>query len=158
MSGVGHKYTQSLYNVMESHFISSDFITMNCIRSLTDSVILALGREWLEIFINFPTHITLLLGLNVPYYLFYCFLCKLRRIELSKDQNHGKAWGRMVWRGRVKPGTQRITCELKEQWKLVKTPSYLDFKGTPECVEKEIAKAFVEQEELVALENKKESA
>jgi hypothetical protein len=64
----------------------------------------------------------------------------------------------MVWRGRVKPGTQRITCELKEQWKLVKTPSYLDFKGTPECVEKEIAKAFVEQEELVALENKKESA
>ena len=52
------------------------------------------------------------------------------RIKLSKDQNHGKAFGRLVWRGRMKTKDERIGAPLKPQWKLLGTPDYKKFKLT----------------------------
>lgn len=49
----------------------------------------------------------------------------------QKDQTHGKAWGRLVWRGRPKLKDERIGAPLKKQWSLVSLPDH-KFKGTPE--------------------------
>jgi hypothetical protein len=55
------------------------------------------------------------------------------RVKLSaKDQTHGKAWGRLFWRGRPKPVDQKIGGTLKNQWFLVQLPDYQKFRGTPE--------------------------
>lgn len=59
----------------------------------------------------------------------------MRRVDLSTDQNHGKAWGRLVWRGVVKDKDERIPGPLKKQWSLVETPQYKKFKGTEQCVQ-----------------------
>jgi small subunit ribosomal protein S34 len=51
------------------------------------------------------------------------------RVQLSKDQMHGKAWGRMVWRGRLKGDEERIGSPLKKEWALINIPDYSSFKG-----------------------------
>ena len=51
---------------------------------------------------------------------------------MSKDQNHGKAWGRLVWRGRPKAKIESIGCTLKKEWSLVETPNYKTFTGSDE--------------------------
>jgi small subunit ribosomal protein S34 len=51
------------------------------------------------------------------------------RVQLSKDQLHGKAWGRMVWRGRLKDEEERIGSPLKKEWSLVNVPDYTHFRG-----------------------------
>ncbi len=58
---------------------------------------------------------------------------------MSKDQNHGKAWGRLVFNGKVRPKDERIGAHHKKVWKLAAVPNYSDFKGTFECISKEIA-------------------
>jgi len=57
-------------------------------------------------------------------------------VKLSKDQNHGKVYGRLVWRGKAKPNDTRITTALKPQWSLLGVPDYFSFKGRPAEVEK----------------------
>lgn len=67
------------------------------------------------------------------------------RVKLSvKDQTHGKAWGRLVWKGRPKEKDERIGAPLKRQWSLVKLPDYSKFKGTPEDLQKIIEESRVE--------------
>ncbi|KAH9963121.1 hypothetical protein BC827DRAFT_1193509 [Russula dissimulans] len=40
------------------------------------------------------------------------------RTSLKKSSNHGKAWGRLVWRGKeVSPREERIRGGLKYSWK-----------------------------------------
>ena len=46
-----------------------------------------------------------------------------------------KAWGRLVWRGVVKPHDERIPSPLKKQWSLVEVPEYKKFKGTEQCLQ-----------------------
>lgn len=53
----------------------------------------------------------------------------ITRVLLSKDQNHGKAWGRLVWNGRAKPRVQKIGPANKKQWTMVSFPDYHSFKG-----------------------------
>ena len=48
----------------------------------------------------------------------------ITRVKLSKDQNHGKAFGRLVWNGRPKDREQRINTALKKQWSLLEVPRY----------------------------------
>ena len=49
---------------------------------------------------------------------------QITRVELSKDQNHGKVFGRMVWRGRPKEIEERLGSTLKKEWRLVSLPDY----------------------------------
>ena len=63
------------------------------------------------------------------------------RVELSRDQDHGKAWGRLVWRGRPKPKDDRIHSARKRQWSLVETPDYRSFDGSKSDVKKIIDNA-----------------
>ena len=49
------------------------------------------------------------------------FIC---RVNLSTDQEHGKAYGRLVWRGRPRSYDQRIFSASKAQWKLLDLPDY----------------------------------
>mmetsp|Transcript_6055 Transcript_6055/g.9148 ORF Transcript_6055/g.9148 Transcript_6055/m.9148 type:complete len:132 (-) Transcript_6055:41-436(-) len=65
----------------------------------------------------------------------------LRRVVLSKDQDHGKAWGRLVWRGRPQSHDQRIHSARKHQWKLVEVPDYRHFKGKNEDVDNIVSEA-----------------
>jgi small subunit ribosomal protein S34 len=53
----------------------------------------------------------------------------LTKVKLSKDQSHGKAWGRLIWRGRAKEKDEKIGCPLKTQWTLVGLPDYKTFDG-----------------------------
>ena len=49
---------------------------------------------------------------------------------LSKDQNHGKIWGRYVYRGKQQSTkNERIGSALKKEWLLVDLPNYSTFKG-----------------------------
>ena len=59
-------------------------------------------------------------------------------MELSKDQDHGKAWGRLVWRGRPQEKDDRIHSARKRQWSLVETPDYRSFKGDTASVQQVI--------------------
>eukprot|EP01041_Mallomonas_annulata_P007374 gene7374-15061_t len=72
------------------------------------------------------------------YFIFCCIIeltMALRRVFLSKDQSHGKAWGRLVWRGRPKPNIQKIGPARKEGWKLVAFPDYHNFRGNADFLE-----------------------
>ena len=53
----------------------------------------------------------------------------ITKVKLSKDQNHGTIFGRLVWNGREKPRDQRINTALKKQWSLVGLPDYAGLKG-----------------------------
>lgn len=56
----------------------------------------------------------------------------ITRVQLSKDQNHGKVFGKMVWRGRQKELEERIGSTLKKEWQIVSLPDYSSAaKGTP---------------------------
>ena len=59
----------------------------------------------------------------------------IKRVKLSKDQNHGKVYGRLVWRGRPKPKDEKISATLKEQWKLISLPNYKEFSGKKEEID-----------------------
>ena len=50
------------------------------------------------------------------------------RVRLSKDQNHGKIYGQLVWRGKTIEKVTKVCCPLKKEWKLVSTPDYDNFK------------------------------
>ena len=61
------------------------------------------------------------------------------RVKLSKDQNHGKIFGRLVWRGKAKEVDQRINTALKKQWSLLELPNYQSgFKGKPDEIKSRI--------------------
>ena len=53
----------------------------------------------------------------------------ITKVKLSKDQEHGDVFGRLVWRGRSKEHDKRIGTSLKKQWSVVETPDYTSFKG-----------------------------
>lgn len=55
---------------------------------------------------------------------------------MTKDQEHGRAYGRLVWRGNSKPKDRQIGAALKKEWSLLELPNYKLFKGT----ENDIAK------------------
>mmetsp|Transcript_25178 Transcript_25178/g.25387 ORF Transcript_25178/g.25387 Transcript_25178/m.25387 type:complete len:123 (+) Transcript_25178:71-439(+) len=57
------------------------------------------------------------------------------RVKLSTDQNHGRAWGRLVWRGRPKPYIQKIGPARKKGWTLLKFPDYHKFSGNANMIE-----------------------
>ena len=65
-------------------------------------------------------------SLNLEYSL-SCINFGIVRVKLSKDQDHGAAWGRLVWNGRPQPKIEKIGSTLKKQWRLVSTPNYLLF-------------------------------
>ena len=46
---------------------------------------------------------------------------------LSKDQEHGKAYGTLTWRGKEIAKIQKIGSTGKRQWKMVSLPDYKDF-------------------------------
>lgn len=50
-------------------------------------------------------------------------------MKLTPDQNHGKVYGKLVWRGRAREEEEAITCTLKRQWQLVGLPDYKSFTG-----------------------------
>ena len=56
-------------------------------------------------------------------------------MKLSRDQEHGKAYGRLIWRGRPQPFDRQINSARKHQWKLLSTPNYATYKGKPENYE-----------------------
>jgi hypothetical protein len=60
-------------------------------------------------------------------------------VKLSKDQDHGKVYGRLVWRGKPRDKDERIGPVRKPDWKIVEIPNYHTFKGTPEDVQGLIA-------------------
>lgn len=49
---------------------------------------------------------------------------------MSKDQDHGIAYGRLVWRGRPQKVDRRIHSARKSQWTIVDAPDYTQYKGT----------------------------
>jgi len=51
------------------------------------------------------------------------------RVKPSADPSHGKAWGKLVWRGRLKEKEERIRTGLKKEWKLLEFPDYQKFSG-----------------------------
>ena len=51
-------------------------------------------------------------------------------MNLSKHQENGTIYGRLVWRGKTKPKDEKITTPLKKQWKLLSLPDYRTFGGT----------------------------
>ena len=53
----------------------------------------------------------------------------ITKVKLSKDQEHGKIYGRLVWRGKAKEHDMKIGPALKKQWHLVEVPDYGKFKG-----------------------------
>jgi hypothetical protein len=53
----------------------------------------------------------------------------ITKVKLSKDQNHGTIFGRLVWNGRMKGKDQRINTALKKQWSLIETPKYSGASG-----------------------------
>lgn len=59
---------------------------------------------------------------------FHC-LC-VYRVKLSKDQDHGSAYGRLVWRGKPQAHDRRIHSARKGQWSLVDAPDYTKYKGS----------------------------
>ena len=48
----------------------------------------------------------------------------ISKVKLSKDQNHGKAFGQLVWNGRPTGKVRKIGSPLKKQWKLLNVPHY----------------------------------
>jgi Mitochondrial 28S ribosomal protein S34 len=46
---------------------------------------------------------------------------------LSKDQNHGKVYGKLFWKGKEIPKIQKIGNTYKDEWKVVSVPNYESF-------------------------------
>ena len=67
----------------------------------------------------------------------------MTRVALSKDQDHGKVFGRFVWNGIPKSEDKRIGSALKKQWKLVGTPDYHNFKPNPNVPVPNAADTFI---------------
>lgn len=65
---------------------------------------------------------------------FFHHIFALYRVSLSKDQTHGKAFGRLVWRGVSKDVDSKVCTPYKKQWRLVSVPNYKTFKGTSDDV------------------------
>lgn len=47
------------------------------------------------------------------------FIC---RVNIKPGSTHGKAYGRLVWRGRVTDKEEEIRCPRKDQWSMVAYP------------------------------------
>ena len=58
----------------------------------------------------------------------------ITKVKLSKDQEHGNVYGRLVWRGKAKNYDMKIGPALKKQWSLMQAPDYSSFKGKDEEV------------------------
>ena len=52
-------------------------------------------------------------------------------MKLSKDQEHGKAYGVLTWRGKQMKEVSKIGSTGKHQWKLLATPDYKNFVPDP---------------------------
>mmetsp|Transcript_49954 Transcript_49954/g.139949 ORF Transcript_49954/g.139949 Transcript_49954/m.139949 type:complete len:110 (+) Transcript_49954:32-361(+) len=66
----------------------------------------------------------------------------ITRVKLRpKNQDHGKVFGRLVWRGRPKDRDMQITSALKKQWSIVDLPDYTgSFRARDEEIDKLIPK------------------
>jgi hypothetical protein len=91
-----------------------------------------------EVFINFLTLIGLSKGNKGDF--FYTHI-HIDRVKLSKDQDHGKVYGRLVWRGRPQPFDREIHSARKKQWQMVSVPNYATFKGKQENYDNLVAEA-----------------
>lgn len=63
------------------------------------------------------------------------------RVKLSPDQNHGKAYGKLVWRGKARAEEEEIRSPLKKQWSIVGMPDYKTFNATAEDLEKIVSQS-----------------
>jgi hypothetical protein len=55
----------------------------------------------------------------------------ITKVKLSKDQDHGDIWGKMVWRGiRKTEQPKKLASVFKKQWTLLDLPDYSKFHGT----------------------------
>ena len=54
------------------------------------------------------------------------------KVTLSKDQEHGRVWGVLVWRGIRHTKVERIGAPLKKEWSLVGVPDYSKLYGNEE--------------------------
>jgi small subunit ribosomal protein S34 len=59
----------------------------------------------------------------------------ITKVKLTVDQEHGKIWGRLVWRGRPKPKEMKINTAKKKEWSLLGVPDYKEFKGETDQVQ-----------------------
>lgn len=55
-------------------------------------------------------------------------------MKLSKDQNHGYAVGRLVWRGVSKQDDSKVATPYKHEWRLLEVPNYKQFHATDEDI------------------------
>jgi hypothetical protein len=80
--------------------------------------------------------------LSKPHFLLSCLsFWNHHRVKLSKDQDHGKVYGRLIWRGRPQPFDREIHSARKKQWKMISVPNYATFKGKPENYENLVTEA-----------------
>ena len=64
----------------------------------------------------------------------------ITKVQLSsKSQEHGKVWGRLIWRGKAKDKNEMMGSPLKKEWNLVSLPDYGKFTGDDKDVEAIIA-------------------
>ena len=54
------------------------------------------------------------------------------KVTMGSNQERGKAWGVLVWRGIRKSKSQRIGATQKDEWFLVGTPDYSKLGGNEE--------------------------
>lgn len=83
------------------------------------------------------------------------------KVKLTPDQNHGRAWGVMVWRGIRKEREERMPAPLKNQWNIVDLPDYKKLGGNAEEFEEKLQALvktygterveWTEEEKLIAL-------
>jgi hypothetical protein len=74
--------------------------------------------------------------MHTVYVIFICTFLPFCRVKLSPDQNHGKVYGRFVWKGASRGKEEQIRSPLKKEWHLVDLPDYSSFTATAQDLEK----------------------
>lgn len=66
----------------------------------------------------------------------------ITKVQLSpKSQEHGKVWGRLIWRGKAKDKNEMMGSPLKKEWQLIALPDYHKFAGDDKDVDTIIAES-----------------
>lgn len=61
----------------------------------------------------------------------------ITKVSPTPDQQHGRAWGVMVWKGIRKEKVERLGASQKKEWQLVGVPDYSKLAGSvPEFEER----------------------
>jgi hypothetical protein len=58
------------------------------------------------------------------------------RVKTAPNKQHGKVFGRLVWKGVPKGVEEEVRCPLKRQWSLVAFPFYKEFSSDSESMKK----------------------